>query len=463
MSDDIPEGLKQDKYYCHAFDIIKGLGGGQYIYSLQEDYIYVYEQGYWKQIFDIEFMDRVDTALPIVTKYPLPVKKQILENFKHKKYLRLEGFNNYPLINFINYMYDPLGDNVLAHNEEYYSTIRIPYNYNKAASCDLWLKTLNEIMEGDLQKIELLQEFFGYCLVADNDQKKGLLLLGDTDTGKSTILFILTDLLGEENVSNVPLQYLPNPQYTPLMINKMVNIDADVNKNAGDYEREFKVITSGEAVTCNQKHIPTFKFIPKCKIVLAANIFPKITDHSSAFYQRLMIIPCNRRFTEAEKNRNLHKLLKEELPGIFNWACQGLWRFKERGRFNQYDFAIEAVQELEDENNPSNNFFNEHIEIDMASYIEKGELYTQYKNWCERTKNYALSQNRFSTAVNKKYHTLTPKDCRLPDGGKRIWKNIKFVQFKSEIKPQEINWQDTPLGKTVSPTTITAPEEIIWE
>lgn len=462
---DTIENFKQDKMYCYAWDIINGKGGGEYIYSLQEDYIYVYEEGFWKKLFDIEFLDRVEQQMKEITKYPLAVKKQIIENFKFKKYLRLEKFNQMPLINFTNYMFDPVGMNVLAHKKEYFSTIRVPYEYNALAKCELWIKSLNEILENDQQKINLLQEFFGYCLIPEIDQKKALLLLGDTDTGKSTILFILKDLLGEINCSNVPLQYLPNPQYTPLLINKMVNIDADVNKNAGDYEREFKIITSGESVSCNQKHIPTFEFIPKCKIILAANIFPKITDHSSAFYQRLILIPCDRRFSEEEKNRNLHKELKEELPGIFNWVVEGLQRLKKRGRFEQFDFMKDAVQELEDENNPINSFFDEHIEIEILenTYIEKAELFQKYKNWCEKNKQYNLSHIRFSNCLHKKYRKETPKDARLSNNGSRIWRNIKYVELKSGIVKQEVNWQDTESPrKTLSSTTIKAEGIIDW-
>lgn len=465
MSDDTQD-LKQDKYYCHAFDIINGKGGGEYIYSLQEDYIYVYEDGHWKQLFLIEFMDRLDQAMPIITKYPLTIKKQIVENFKHKKYLRLEGFNTHPLINFQNYMYDPAGNNILAHKPEYYSTMRIPYSYDALAKCPLWVKTLGEIFENDGMKMELLQEFFGYCLSNDSEQKKGLLLLGETDTGKSTVLDTFREVIGDKNISNVPLEYLANPQYTPLLMNKTVNLDPDVNKNASDYEREFKIITGGkqEKVSCNQKHIPTFEFTPKCKLVLAANIFPKITDHSSAFYQRLMVIPFNRRFREDEKDRLLNEKLKPELSGIFNWMVEGLNRLKARGRFKDYDFARDAVQELEDENNPSNLFFEEHIEISMGSWVEKGELFKRYQEWCNKTNNYALSTPRFSVAVYKKFSLQTPKHGQDAHTGKRIWKNIKYVPFKSDIKAQEIVWEDvrTPavaVLKTLSPTTIKADSQ----
>lgn len=443
MQEEQETNYRQDKFLCYAWRIINGEGGGEYFYSLQEGYIYSYEQGYWKQLFDIEFLDRVDKAIPEVTKFSLAQRKQIMDNFKGKKYLRIDELNNWPLINFENCMFDPHGMNAIAHDKKYYSTIRIPYKYDQRATCPLWLKTLGEILEDNQEKINLLQEFFGYCLMPQIDQKKALLLLGETDTGKSTIILILKDLVGAMNCSNVPLQYLPNPQYTPLLINKMVNIDADVNKNAGDYEREFKIITSGETVSCNQKHVPTFEFLPKCKIVLAANIFPKITDHSSAFYQRLILIPCDRRFSEEEKNRNLHNQLREELPGIFNWMMEGFIRLKKRGRFEEHRFMREAVEELEDENNPVNVFFKDFIATDVSSesYIEKGDLYAKYSKWCVETNNYRLSLAKFSNCVYKKYSKFTPKTCRLPSSGKRIWRNLKYIDFKP-IEHENKGWNE---------------------
>ena len=61
-------------------------------------------------------------------------------------------------------MIDPVGDNVLKHEEKYFSTIRIPYKYDKLAKCDLWIKSLNEIFENNQIKIGILQEYFGYYL-----------------------------------------------------------------------------------------------------------------------------------------------------------------------------------------------------------------------------------------------------------------------------------------------------------
>lgn len=440
--------FKQDLYFTIAQRIANG-EAGEFVYCLHDGKIYFYDDGVWKAIFPIEFLNIISNKLlnkrgyKLITKFDINNRKKIIENFKVIKYLPLEKFNRLPLINLENYMFDPIGINILAHKKEQYSTMRINYKYEENAKCELWLKTLNEIFEEDVNKKSLFQEFVGYCLIPDVKQKKAMLLLGESDSGKSTLLFIIRDLIGDINCSSVPLKFLAHPQYTPLLINKLVNIDADVDKNAQEYEAEFKKITTGEKVSCNQKHIPTFEFIPTCKIIMAANEFPRITDHSSAFYTRLILLPCNRVFTEKEKNRNLTDELRQELPGILNWAIEGLKRLRTRGMFEQHEFMREAVKELEDENNPVNSFFQENIEIDVdgKSYIEKTDLFNRYKQWCIENKQYNLSNIRFSICVHKKFHKETPKDARLNNNGARIWRNLRYVKFNSQ--QEDIGWQDS--------------------
>lgn len=436
-----------DLMYIYAKKAIDE-GKYKYLYCIEEDRFYIYKDGYWQGLHELELVDLINETVRI-THLTLNQTKNITGQMKRLIKIRLDQFNTYPLFNLENYMIDPIGKNVLDHDQIYYSTNRIPYRYDEHAPCSLWLKTLDEIFEGNQKKISLLQEFFGYCLTQEIDQKKALLLLGDSDSGKSTILFTLRDLLGSKNCSSVPLKVLSNPQYTPLLVNKLVNIDADVDKSAANYEAEFKIITSGEPVTCNQKFIETFEFIPKCKIVLAANTFPRITDHSSAFYKRLILIPCERIFPEEAQNKNLKYQLKEELPGILNWVITGQKRLKQRGRFEQHDFMRDAVQELEDENNPVNNFFDEHIEIDISgdAYIEKGELYEKFKAWTEETNNcYKLNLARFSQCVFKKYHKFTPKQTSHPLTHKRIWRSLRYVEVKSGqiemAKVPNAGWQE---------------------
>lgn len=442
LEDDIKTSTaKDDKAYALAVRIMAGEAIEKYVYCLEEDQFYYYKSGLWIGLCEVEILAQLSRNFPIVNKRSIPIRRQIIQNMKLLRYKHLDKLNWSSLLNFENYMLNPYKMEAEDHNDIWYSTIRIPYIYDAKATCPLWLKSIDEILEGHQEKIAMMQEFFGYCLIPDVKHKKSMFFIGDSDSGKSTILNILREMVGAKNCSSVALRNLSNPQFTPMMVNKLVNIDPDVDKHAANYEGDFKIITSGEPVNCNQKFINTFTFIPYARIVLAANDFPKITDYSSAFYTRLLIIRCDRIFKEDEKNRLLFEQLKPELPGILNWAMAGLKRLNARGQFEEKKFNTEAVEELTDENNPSNAFFKEHVQIKFGSEIRKDDLYNKYRQWSEGKKAYTLSDIKFSKALFGKYSKQTGKDCRSSDTGRpRVWRNIEYVPFKSD--EQITAWED---------------------
>lgn len=424
-----------------AVDIKEGKAGGHYIYCLEEDKFYHYVLGCWEPLFDIDFIGKIQEKITELQRSPLSKRKDVAENFKCVGRKKLEIFNWSTLINLQNGMLCPISKKLEEHRPDFYSTNRLPYRYDEKAECPLWMKSLNEILENDQNRVGVLQEFFGYCLTRETKQHKALLLCGESRSGKSTILNILRHVVGIDNCSSVPLKYIADPQHTPMMINKLVNIDTDVSAKAAEYEAEFKTITSGEPLQTNQKYIQAFSFIPYCKVVMAANIFPKITDHSSAFYNRLILIPCDRVFSDEEQNRDLPVQLMNELSGIMNWAIEGLERLTTRGKFEQLEFMRDAVEELENDNNPVNLFFDEHVVIEMGATLEKGELYDRFKEWAVKNNNYQLSGSRFASCVFKRFHKQTNKNLRMPNNGKRIWRNLKYI-YEKQDGSQQVDWQE---------------------
>lgn len=437
--------LPVNKMYNVALRIKAGETGFNFVYCLEEDNFYIYDSGYWRQIFDIELIAIICQSFPNINRKKMYDKKQVLEHLKVATFKCLKEFNNKDLLNFPNSMIDTKGNNSLSHDPSFLSTLRIPYKYDALAECPLWHNTLNGIFEGDNNKIEVLQEFFGYCLTRDVTREKALLLLGDSRSGKSTILETVNRLIGEENTSSVALEYLSNPQYTPMLINKMINIDWDVASGAENFEANFKIITSGEPVSVNQKFVATFKFRPYCKLIMAANKFPRITDHSSAFYKRLILLPCNRVFEPHEQDLQLKHKLINELPGIFNWSMTGLHRLEKRGAFEvNKKFMIDSIEELREESNPVDVFFRENIITDNSNKfeIEKLELYARYIAWCKLNGNVPMANNKFGTSVYSKYSKFTPKDTKSFTGSfKRVWKNLKFIENNIQ-KGEEIVWQN---------------------
>ena len=427
-----------DSMLSVAQGIAKGKAGKDFCFCLEEEKFYFYFNGYWKQLADLELMAIImntytgNNGTLDIRQYTSTRRRQILDNLKQLVFQRLEVFNKNGYLNFDLGEFDPLTGKMHDHKKENYSTLRVDYPYRTTAEQKLWDKTLLGIFEGDKEKINILQEFFGYCLTRDTRKEKALLLLGESRTGKSTILEALSAMVGEHNCAFVPMDYICHPQYSPLLMNKLVNIDTDVSSKAEKFEREFKTITSGEPLTCNQKFVETFKFRPYCKMIMASNEFPMIKDHSSAFYKRLILLPCEKIFEDEEQNLHLKDELINELPSIFNWSVAGLKRLNVRGRFEQKNFMKDAIEELREQSNPVDLFLKEFIEVDLENeiFIEKGELYQEYKKWAVNNQQYALSAIKFGQAVYRKYAKYTEKNLQGVNGV-RIWRNLKYNNIKN--------------------------------
>lgn len=443
--------------------ISKGALGKDIVLHLEDNKFYCYEDGYWKVLentpLDKMILDEFDgriispkTAQINVRKYSVAMRKQIPENLKPLVYRHLEDFNKTGFLNFPEGEMDVETGYIHLHNKENLSTLRMPYSFRFGAECNLWLKTLDEIFEKGkdeekcAEKISMLQEFFGYCLTRETKQRKALLLIGPSNCGKSSIIWTARNMVGDENCSDVGVNFLGNPQHTADMMNKLINIDTDVSQDAKEYEEQFKKIAGGEPVRCSPKYIKPFTYKPFCKQLLASNGFPRVTDHSEAFYNRLIPIPCERIFEEEEQNKDLPTLLKAELPGIFNWAWEGLQRLNERGRFEIKDFMKDARQDLRDESNPIDVFFRENIVVTKSweNHINKQILYNKYLDWCKNNGNVPMSNIKFGKAVFQKYSKVTEKNSMI-EGGIRVWRNLDLKDRypeKSEEETKNINWEE---------------------
>lgn len=430
-----------------AQGIASGKTGHDFVYCIEEDKYYYYYDGYWKIFDEIELMSIIlktfngeDNTVNI-SRFTVGRRKQIMDNLVYLVFKKMEYFNKSGFLNFDLGEFDPITQTMHDHKKEHYSTFRMPYPYHHSAKCDLWYKTLDEIFEGNKDKISILQEFFGYCLTRETKQRKALLLIGESNCGKSTILWTLRHLVGEANCSDVSVNNIMNDQYTGNMLNKLVNFDTDTSQNAKEYEDNFKKVVGGEPVSCSPKYIPTFTYKPYAKQAYASNGWPRVSDHSEAFFNRLIIIPCDRVFDEYQQNKDLKEQLTEELSGIFNWAVDGLQRLNERKHFEILPFMKEARQDLRDESNPIDVFFRETIEVTniFEDYIGKQELYQKYLDWCRNNGNAPMSNIKFGKAVFQKYSRVTEKGSRL-DNGVNVWRNLKL---KNNLPPQEnIQWKD---------------------
>jgi putative DNA primase/helicase len=86
--------------------------------------------------------------------------------------------------------------------------------------------------------------------------------------------------------------------------------------------------------------------------------------------------------------------LVNELPGIFNWALEGLRRLRQNGRFTQPKQVLDAREQYKSENDTEAAFIADWCVCDEKQTLKSSELYRAYQLWCARNGHRAKGNNK---------------------------------------------------------------------
>lgn len=197
-------------------------------------------------------------------------------------------------------------------------------------------KFLDDITNEDKETQKIIQEIFGYTLSNYNNSKKLFIFLGESNCGKSVLLQVLTNILGKDNVSNIPLQDLKRDDYIASLFGKKANICAELPDNFfQDVGIIKKLVSENDDINARRLNEATFSFVNRSKLIAACNNLPSINPKkdidNEAFFNRLIIVACHKNVKDEELNPNLLNELMEERDIIISWMIKGLYRYIENG------------------------------------------------------------------------------------------------------------------------------------
>jgi putative DNA primase/helicase len=137
------------------------------------------------------------------------------------------------------------------------------------------------------------------------------------------------------------------------------------------------------------------------------------------------------RIRESFFGREDHALsgrLMAELPGILNWALDGLARLRARGRFLQPASSDEAMQELEDLGSPIKAFIRERCVIGPAHQVLPNHLYEAWTGWCKNTgRDHPGTLQAFARDLRAAVPHLKTRNVRQHTGRQRIYEGIGLI------------------------------------
>ena len=271
------------------------------------------------------------------------------------------------------------------HTPSFYTHHSLPFAFDAdAPDPDRWLTFLDELWPDDPEAIASLRQWFGYLLSGDTSLQKMLLLVGPRRSGKGTVARILAAMVGPHNVAGPTLASLSTNFGLSPLVGRPVAIVSDARIAAGTsvvVERLLSI--SGEdTLTVDRKYREPWTGRFPTRFVILSNELPRLTDASGALASRFVTLLTTRSFLGRE-NPRLTDELTAELPGILNWALDGLDDLRAFGRFTEPASSTDAVRELEDLASPIGAFVRDLCTVGHGNTIEVDRLYQAWRSWCD--------------------------------------------------------------------------------
>lgn len=296
---------------------------------------------------------------------------------------------------------------------------KLSVEYDPDAECPRFKEFLGNVCRAE--DIPKVQEYVGYMLQHwTAERKKALMLFGPTNSGKSVFCDVLTALFGTENVASVSPQYLADERWGVAQLDgKPVNIRHDLDPSVIQQPGPLKEAISGDMMMAERKGEDPYPVEPTAKHLWAANQSPSINEEDDALLDRMLIaefprtIPRNERVSRDQ----LEAELTAELPGILNWALDGLHRLLEQGGFTNARHPGQIADKWREYGDSIERFIEECVVQEDGEVAPKDEVYGVYARFA---RDHGLSQESKSKVTRELKAEDGISDSQRRVNGERI-------------------------------------------
>jgi putative DNA primase/helicase len=312
------------------------------------------------------------------------------------------------------------------HCPEDYITKISAVRFDPNASYPRWDRFLSEIMSGEDDKLRFLQKTLGYGLTANTRFECMFFYYGETTrNGKGTLVESVLSVMGDYGITVRPESIMqksnqnshsPSEDIARLAGIRFANIsepDKGIRLSGG----QLKNMTGNDTLNARFLNENSFDFRPTFKMYINTNYLPVITDMTLFGSGRIVIVPFNRHFTDAEQDKGLKEEFRkpEVQSAILNWLIEG-YRLLEKEGFTMPASVADAVASYYHDSNKSVQFMEDILIQDPTSEIRTSAVYEAYRTWCYENGCYAENARNFLSEL-RRYCDVRRK--RPQDGGEK--------------------------------------------
>ena len=413
---------------------------------------YTYEKNHYELVDDDYFESMLQSFMKKDIRFIKYIGKskvqQIIRSFNQLEYIIKDNFDMnirpgmIPLQNGIFSIdkflkdEDPMHD----HSPNFLCTYCLPFNFEENAKCPVFDRIRIDIL-GNKKNAAVWDEVLGYHICQIKKLENFFMLYGEGGNGKTVLLTVLSSLLGENNVSSVPLESLSSQSFALAeTLGKLANIIPELPNIDKANEAIIKAFATKEILTFDRKWKPPISARPTAVLTMATNTLPQFQDKSDGLWRRMILFEITHKVSEEKKDRRLidPKFWESsgELPGIFNRALQGLKRISIRGRIDETDAMQQRKKEYREELNAVLRFLKDNCKEVKGVYCPTSWAYACYRTILKNEGHrYIQSQTSFvrQARIEIERHgmpyPLSEKKVRVDKYVGRAFENMQIDEF----------------------------------
>jgi putative DNA primase/helicase len=295
--------------------------------------------------------------------------------------------------------------------------------YDPEARSERWEVFIREIMSNDNEKARFLQKSFGYGISGDSSYECLFVCYGpETRNGKGTLCESAMRVYGTYGCTARPETISlkinnnsssPSEDIARLAGVRFVNI-SEPSRGLVLNAAQVKSMTGGDSINARFLHENSFDFSPQFKLYINTNYLPVINDMTLFTSGRVVIIPFERHFDEAEQDKTLKREFSKPhcQSAILNWLIEG-YKFLEKEGLQQPDAVKAATEAYRHDSDKLALFIEDALEASPNSEERTSEVYTRYQRWCNANGCYSENMRNFKQALS----AIARVEHKRPRGG----------------------------------------------
>ena len=322
-----------------------------------------------------------------------------------------DSFDAQPhLVNLTTGTYDLNAGKLLPHSRTLRLTRMAGVSYQPAADCPRWREHLHTILDGDEALIIFLQRWTGRCLsgIRPSDNCRILMPYGTGANGKTvtveTLSAVLGDYAGAKDFTTWCASHETSGSGQRQDLVDLAGLRLVTSTESGYHhkldEALLKQYTGGERVAPRGMYARAATvYRPQFSLLLSTNHLPRLEGADQGFWRRFLKMGFEISIPEPDQDPDLIGKLTAELPGIFNWMCEGYEMWRERGLDPPTSVLMETAEYRADID-LIGQFVAQHLIRQEGVDTEVSQVYDRYTTWCVKSGiNHRLTVQQLSARL----------------------------------------------------------------